>query len=184
MASKKNWLEIMVILLVFGVMVIGCDKTNNNIGDEQISMPSLLTGDGELINGEQVSVSSLLTGDGELINDSNDEQVSGLSLLLAKDGGLYLEIHFYGKPWSSMYITDAFAATINGDTVDINKGYVFDGNILVFFLDGNELYTAGQDYTVKIVYVKDPALELFYDPDAEILLESFTIEKEVNLNLY
>ena len=96
MANKKNWLGILVIVLVFGMTVVGCDNGRDDDDDDYYSRP-FLEGQAEIDNYHPVVGETITARLGNLFNAPNpignpswtwyktqEEDVSSLSQVVNK----------------------------------------------------------------------------------------------------
>ena len=107
MKNNKNWLGILAIMLVFGIMVVGCDSGSTNSQDKKGDLARLT-----VVNEYSETITRVKTAAG-LAPDFKHIDKTGLSIATGKSQTF--EIEWFNKNWesNSMNIT-LYAENLGG----------------------------------------------------------------------
>jgi len=153
MKNKKIWLGILVIVLVFGMMVIGCDNgnENGNSGSGGSNVDSALNGtwtSTNTINGNEYPGFELQ------INNGNWESkyYGSLNSKGTLNNGIATITHIHGNACTRYYSTSSFESKWYSkeelQTI-LNSNVETDFKSINYSVDGNTLTWGGVLYTRK-----------------------------------
>jgi hypothetical protein len=117
MVNKKNWLGILVIVLVFGVTVVGCDNGSGNDGGSNAAKSIIITGLAGK-TGDVIIALSVTFGQGDSgIVTMGQGTISGNSVTVSLIDRNYNSWTGTGSFYMVMYINDDYFVYTNGTTM-------------------------------------------------------------------
>jgi len=129
MVNKKFWLGILVMVLVFGMTVVGCDDDSTSGGEEKGIL------DGTFVNQSDNSYKVVIQGTSWTSLKDNENYGKG-TFTLSGNNVTGCSTHSWGNGTWSPYPSDTFSATIaeggNSFTIITTSGW--DQNFLGTYL--------------------------------------------------